>query len=102
MNLCSKPGCGHTGAVILTYEYSRGQIVLDDPAQGEISPHAYAMCMGCAEKLKPPRGWTIDDRRESPPLFLDEVAAARVAREAQGASDEPDVAGRQLFFGSSI
>ena len=101
MNLCSKPGCGQSGAAILGYDYSERKILLDDP-RGEISPHDYAMCLRCVEKLKPPRGWAIEDRRVQPPLFLDEVTAARLARE--GRVEEPEVAssGHQLFFGSSV
>ena len=102
MNLCSKPGCVQAGAVILGYDYAQRKIVFEDPRGGEISPHDYAMCSRCVEKLKPPRGWEIDDRRAEPPLFLDQVGAARVSREAR--SDEPEVAStsQQVFFGSSV
>ncbi len=102
MNLCSKPGCGQSGAVILGYDYSQRRIVLEDPRGGEISPHDYAMCFRCVDKLKPPRGWDIVDRRAKPPLFLDEVSAARVAREARVEEPEVTSSGHQLFFGSSV
>ncbi|MDQ3940505.1 MAG: DUF3499 domain-containing protein [Actinomycetota bacterium] len=74
MHLCSKPGCGHAGAVILAYEYSQRRIVLDDRRDGEISPHAYSMCLRCVDRLSPPRGWEVEDRRST--TQLDQVGAA--------------------------
>lgn len=105
MNLCSKPGCGHAGAVILGYDYSQRRIMLEDPEGGEISPHAYAMCTSCAEKLKPPRGWEVEDHRSEPPLFLDDVTRLELVEATR--LDEPDdllapePVGHQLFFGTS-
>ena len=103
MNLCSKPGCGHAGAVILGYDYSQRRIVLEDPEGGEISPHAYAMCTPCAENLTPPRGWEIEDHRSSPPLFLDDVTHLELVEPTRFEEPEPEPAsvGRQLFFGTS-
>ena len=101
MNLCSKPGCGQAGAVVLAYDYAARRVVLDDPREGEISPHTYAMCVRCAEKLKPPRGWTVDDNRVTPPLFLDDRRPVTVGVHAE--EHEPDIEPetRQLFFGTS-
>ncbi len=104
MNLCSKPGCGHAGAVILGYDYSQRQIVLEDPEGGEISPHAYAMCTSCAEKLRPPRGWEVEDHRSEPPLFLDDVTLLELVEGTRLEDPEelqPQPVGRQLFFGTS-
>jgi hypothetical protein len=103
MNLCSKPGCGQTGAVVLAYDYAARRVVLGDPQEGEISPHTYAMCTRCAEKLKPPRGWTVDDDRITPPLFLDSrrpVTAGYHAEEPEH-DFEGETDTRQLFFGTS-
>lgn len=101
MNLCSKPGCGQSGSVILGYEYSQRRIVLEDPETGEISPHAYAMCTSCAEKLRPPRGWEIEDHRSTPPLFLDGVTRLELVETGRTEEREPEPVGRQLFFGTS-
>lgn len=76
MNLCSKPGCTRAGAALLGYDYAARRAVLGDPpATGEISPHVYVLCAACAEKLRPPQGWLLDDLRAAPPLFAS--AAAR-------------------------
>ena len=88
---------------MLAYDYSERRALLNDPSPGEMSPHLYALCTPCAEKLRPPKGWTLEDQRVAPPLFADfsnrrhlEIAETR-AEAAPGA--EP--VRRQLFFGSS-
>lgn len=104
MSLCSKPGCAHAGAVVLGYDYAARVASLEDPTSGEPSPHVYVLCTGCAERLRPPVGWTLEDRRAAPPLF----AAGRGSRvvdlhdHLEGTpAAEAEPAGRQLFFGSS-
>lgn len=57
---------------MLAYDYALKRALLQDPAGGETSPHLYALCHPCAERLRPPRGWTLEDRRVEPVLFLDE------------------------------
>ena len=100
MSSCSKPGCARAGTAVLAYDYSERLAVLDDPA--EPSPHVYLLCSDCAAKLRPPMGWTLRDRRSSPPLFLDGDPADRVETEV---AEEPAPAAtggaRQLFFGRS-
>jgi hypothetical protein len=70
--LCSKPGCARAGAALLSYDYAAQTALLHDPHEGELSPHAYTLCGICAGKLRPPRGWILQDRRGSPPLFVDD------------------------------
>ena len=107
MTRCSKPACAEIASVVLSYDYAEQTVVLEDATGGDISPHHYAMCLRCAERLKPPRGWTVDDRRVAVPLF----ASERSERHAVGPSsalsphDGDDLvadSGRQLFFGSSL
>ncbi len=101
MNTCAKPGCANPGAAILGYDYAERCAVLDDPPDGDVSPHAYVLCTRCAEKLTPPRGWVLDDNRAEPPLFLDGAKdrAAPAAVEPLAPPDEPPR--QQLFFGYS-
>ncbi|MDQ4125014.1 MAG: DUF3499 domain-containing protein [Actinomycetota bacterium] len=102
MNPCSKPGCANPGAALLGYDYAERRAVLDDPPDGEVSPHSYVLCTRCAEKLTPPRGWVLDDNRAEPPLFLDRVAKEREAPAAVEALPPPEEPRRQqLFFGYS-
>lgn len=104
MNLCTKPNCTRPGAVVLSYDYAAQRAILDDPEDGELSPHVYVLCTGCAERLRPPQGWELHDLRSKPPLFLDPAepaaAVASAAVEAYG-DPAPEPARRQLFFGYS-
>lgn len=102
MNPCSKPGCANPGAALLGYDYAERRAVLDDPPDGEVSPHSYVLCTRCAEKLTPPRGWTLDDNRAEPPLFLERVVKERETPAAVEALPPPEEPRRQqLFFGYS-
>jgi hypothetical protein len=101
VNTCSKPGCANPGAAILGYDYADRRAVLEDPSNGDVSPHAYVLCTRCAEKLTPPRGWVLDDHRAEPPLFLDRAREREepAAVEALPPPEEPRR--QQLFFGYS-
>ena len=98
MSFCSKPGCARAGTAVLGYDYAERLAVLDDP--GEPSPHVYLLCSICAAKLRPPVGWTLRDRRSSPPLFLEREP---IVRDEVDQTEEPAVVAgsRQLFFGQS-
>lgn len=105
MNLCTKPSCARPGAVVLSYEYATKKAILDDPADGQLSPHVYVLCNRCAEKLRPPNGWELEDLRSKPPLFLDPPDRMTVGVGAAAAEAEPEpapeISRRQLFFGYS-
>ncbi|HEX2051730.1 MAG TPA: DUF3499 family protein [Actinomycetota bacterium] len=79
MITCSKPGCGRAGAVVLAYDYAARRAMLFDPGDERPPPHLYALCGRCAERLSMPRGWTLDDRRDRPPLFAPEFPDATAA-----------------------
>ncbi len=105
MNLCTKPNCARPGAVVLAYDYAARKAILQDAPQGQLSPHVYVLCLKCAERLRPPRGWELEDLREQPPLFLDpanDLVAATAGSAGEEPADEPPAASRrQLFFGYS-
>lgn len=103
MNTCSKPGCTRTGAALLAYDYAaRLALLQDPPASGQASPHLYVLCSPCAERLRPPQGWVLEDDRSEPPLFV--AAGSRYEPPDVGAAleeeEEPTIR-RQLFFGYS-
>lgn len=81
--------------------------MLDDPNDGSVDPHLYVLCAMCADKLIPPRGWTLEDRRQAPPLFLPRdpamttVDVVEVIGEDIGVPTRPEQRARQLFFGHS-
>lgn len=101
MNTCSKPGCGNPGAAILGYDYADRRAVLEDPSNGDVSPHAYVLCTRCAEKLTPPRGWVLDDHRAEPPLFLDRAREREEAAAVEALPPAEEPRRQQLFFGYS-
>jgi hypothetical protein len=107
VSLCSKPGCAGAAAAVLSYDYASSRAVLEDPA-GMVDPHLYVLCARCADKLVPPRGWELVDRRNKPPLFLPRdpatttVEIVDVIGEDHHAQAEPEPrSSRQLFFGHS-
>jgi hypothetical protein len=61
---CSKPSCKQSGTFVLAYDYaSKCAFIEERDANVEMSPHLYALCMSCADRLVPPRGWELVDRR---------------------------------------
>lgn len=88
MQRCAKPGCGRHGAVVLAYDYDTRRAVLTLPGRGELSPHLYALCLVCADKLRPPLGWELVDERPAPDDELTkEGAGARREEALAGAGD---------------
>jgi Protein of unknown function (DUF3499) len=64
VNLCSKPGCTRAGDALLAYDYTERRATLQDPRDaGQVSPHLYVLCSNCAERLRPPLGWHLEDLR---------------------------------------
>ena len=101
MNICSKPGCTRAGAALLGYDYAARLALLQDPPEsGQPSPHLYVLCGHCAERLRPPQGWSLEDTRSEPPLFVatDGSLPERVVLDEE---TEETTVRRQLFFGYS-
>lgn len=103
MNTCSKPGCTRAGAAILGYDYAERLALLEDPPEtGPLSPHLYTLCVPCAERLRPPQGWVLNDVRTKPPLFVtDGRATVSTISTEEVEDEEPVTHRRQLFFGYS-
>ncbi|MGI8773615.1 MAG: DUF3499 family protein [Actinomycetota bacterium] len=99
MSSCSKPGCSRIGVAVLGYDYAQKLASLEDPSPA-LSPHSYILCTSCAERLNPPRGWTLEDRRSEPPLFASKDRAVTIL-ERQEEEIVPEGPARQLFFGHS-
>lgn len=75
----------------MTFDYDARLAFLDDPADEQVSPHAYVLCISCADRLDPPRGWLLDDRRSEPPLFVpreDAEVGRRIPAPPRGALSE--------------
>lgn len=63
--VCARPGCGGAAAAWLSYDYAHQRVWLDDPGVNPAGHHS-ALCASHAGRLRPPRGWTCQDRRSPP------------------------------------
>ena len=59
---CCRPACAEPAVATVTYQYG-DQAAWVDPLSVERDPHAYDMCDRHAERLRPPQGWALADRR---------------------------------------
>lgn len=95
MNVCAKPRCPGPGAAVLYFRYADRLAFLEDLTEVEPSPHSYVLCASCADSLRPPRGWELDDRRT-----LEAPVPLHDPGEEDDVPDEAPTA-RQIFFGTS-
>ncbi len=94
--------------------------MIEDRDRRQISPHLYLLCTLCAEKLRPPLGWTLEDRRSKtlaerfeadsltaaaaqpePDTRLPHEVVRAPARRPDSPPLEPAAQSRQVFFGFS-
>jgi hypothetical protein len=53
---------------MMRFAYTEASVWLDD--LGEVmDPHGYALCSNHADRMAPPQGWTLTDRRAVTRLF---------------------------------
>ena len=63
---CSR--CGSPANSIMTFAYGESSVWLDDLVEtGRF--HGYPMCADHADRMTPPQGWTLTDRRTVTRLF---------------------------------
>jgi len=53
----------------MAFDYSAAEVWLEDLLVAPRAGEGYAMCAQCADKLTPPLGWRLADRRSVLPLF---------------------------------
>jgi hypothetical protein len=63
---CAK--CGAPAAAVMTFNYSDGAVWMDDLSE-PIDKYGYLMCADHADRMTPPHGWTLTDRRTVTRLF---------------------------------
>jgi hypothetical protein len=61
---CARPGCSATAAATLAYDYQQRMAWLDRLAP-EAHPMSYDLCDAHADALVVPRGWRVEDRRDT-------------------------------------
>ncbi len=92
---CRRPGCGRTAAVAIRYDPVSCQLWLDPV--GPDDRHGQLLCLDHAERLSPPRGWVVVDRRGAqtairtaePAVSIPRMPPRRAARRQWGSFEEP-------------
>lgn len=65
--------CGSPAATYMTFDYAARAVWLEDLGTTHEGP-GHALCVDHADRLTPPMGWTLTDRRSVTPLFAFDVA----------------------------
>lgn len=63
---CAK--CGNPAAAAMAFIYEERAVWLDDLVGG-VDPTVYPFCADHADRMTPPQGWTLTDRRTAARLF---------------------------------
>lgn len=66
--LLSCTRCGSPAAANMTFNYDASALWLDDIV-APTEPYGYALCSNHADRMTPPHGWTLTDRRTTTRLF---------------------------------
>lgn len=75
---CARPGCGGVATAWLSYDYAGMRVWLDDPG-ADTGGHHSALCATHAGRLRPPQGWSCQDRRTARTMPLPPPSAAMQA-----------------------
>lgn len=59
-----------SGVAVLSYDYATRRALLADAPGGDVSPHLYVLCERCANGITAPQGWSLEDHRGAPRLFV--------------------------------
>ncbi|HEU4318595.1 MAG TPA: DUF3499 family protein [Acidimicrobiia bacterium] len=60
--------CGAPAASIMTFDYTDGAVWMDDVVE-PIDAFGYLFCSDHGDRMTPPLGWTLTDRRTVTRLF---------------------------------
>lgn len=63
---CSR--CGSPAAALMSFDYGGSSVWLDDLVD-PLERHGYRLCADHADRMTPPHGWTLTDRRTVTRLF---------------------------------
>jgi hypothetical protein len=60
--------CGAPSASVMSFAYTESLVWLDDLLDA-VEPYGYPLCADHADRMTPPLGWTLTDRRSVTRLF---------------------------------
>jgi hypothetical protein len=66
--LVSCTRCGSPASTHMTFSYTDSAVWLDE-ILGPTEPYGYSLCANHADRMTPPQGWTLTDRRTTRRLF---------------------------------
>lgn len=60
--------CKAPAAAVMTFNYSDSAVWMDDLTD-QVAAYGYLLCADHADRMTPPHGWTLTDRRTVTRLF---------------------------------
>ncbi len=67
VHTCSR--CGAPAGTVMSFDYQQRAVWLDDLQEAPEPGAAYAFCATHGDRMTPPLGWTLLDRRRTIRLF---------------------------------
>ncbi|MCI0424263.1 MAG: DUF3499 family protein [Actinobacteria bacterium] len=61
--------CGSPAATVMTFAYPQSAVWLDDLSDVVVEVYSYPLCADHGDRMTPPLGWTLTDRRTVTRLF---------------------------------
>ena len=61
--------CQAPSSTLMTFDYGERRMSLEELDADPRDLHGYALCSGHADRMTPPVGWTLTDRRNVTRLF---------------------------------
>jgi hypothetical protein len=69
MRACAKIRCGQEPVATVSLSYADRDVVIVDLLP-ERDPHLLDLCRDHVERMTPPVGWTVTDRRRAAPIAV--------------------------------
>ncbi len=69
MRACAKMRCGHEPIATVTLSYGERQVLVGELLPDR-DPNLLDLCREHVERLTPPVGWTVHDRRATQPIAV--------------------------------
>ncbi len=61
--------CPGPGAAIMAFDYAGAEVWIEDLDSAPDPGRGYILCGPCADRMTPPLGWRLSDRRNATRLF---------------------------------
>ena len=61
--------CTGPAAAVMTFDYGQAEVWIDDLTDAPDPGQGYVLCGACGDRMTPPLGWRLSDRRNTTRLF---------------------------------